>query len=65
MADATGVYDIAEWQQHGLSVGSATLPFGAAMWRRAIVVPFNLQNPLAPAPAACQIWPRYAVEDEE
>lgn len=63
MADATGVYDLGTWQQSGLSTGGTEiLPWGAAVWRRAIAIPFNVQNPLAPVPTECQIWPQYGIE---
>jgi hypothetical protein len=62
MADATGVYDIGNWLQTGLSSGSQTLPFAGAVWRRAVAIPFNVQSPLAPVPVECQIWPTFAAQ---
>jgi hypothetical protein len=61
MADATGTYDIGNWVQAGLSTGeSVVMPYAAAVWRRAIAVPFNVQNPLDPFPVECQLWPRFS-----
>lgn len=63
MTDATGVYDLGTWTQTGLSTNVPdTLPWGAALWRRAIAVPFNVTSPLAPVPTECQIWPQYGIE---
>jgi hypothetical protein len=63
MADATGTYDIGNWVQAGLSTGeSVVMPYAAAVWRRAVAIPFNVQSPLAPVPVECQIWPTFAAQ---
>jgi len=61
MADIVATYITLNVSQAGLSTGvNEELPAGA-FWRRARIVPFNVQGVENPIPDECQIWPQYGI----
>lgn len=61
MADVSVTYIHPTISQAGLSSGTTESLPGAAYWRRARIMPFNVVSVENPLPNECQIWPQYGI----